>query len=191
MDRNIEFRELLHPSCTSLSARRAWIEMLASVSSSGMSFVALRKESVDRNSHAIIILVLKSVSLSARRAWIEITSDYPASCRIRSLSARRAWIEILFLQSLPNTTRWSLSARRAWIEMLNPNHPAKLVKLSLSARRAWIEIPAKIKTQCKCHVALRKESVDRNARSCARFSRCLKSLSARRAWIEIWINVSI
>ena len=33
---------------------------------------------------------------------------------------------------------------------------------SLSARRAWIEIPAKIKTQCKCHVALRKESVDRN-----------------------------
>ena len=22
---------------------------------------------------------------------------------------------------------------------------------SLSARRAWIEIPAKIKTQCKCH----------------------------------------
>ena len=27
--------------------------------------------------------------------------------------------------------------------------------------------------------------MDRNARSCARFSRCLKSLSARRAWIEI------
>ena len=60
--------------------------------------------------------------------------------------------------------------------------------LSLSARRAWIEIPAKIKTQCKCHVALRKESVDRNARSCARFSRCLKSLSARRAWIEIAVS---
>ena len=35
--------------------------------------VALRKESVDRNSHAIIILVLKSVSLSVRRAWIEMS----------------------------------------------------------------------------------------------------------------------
>ena len=31
--------------------------------------------------------------------------------------------------------------------------------------------------------------MDRNARSCARFSRCLKSLSARRAWIEITLTV--
>ena len=82
---------------------------------------------------------------------------------------------------------------------------------SLSARRAWIEIVRDITGTSEGHVALRKESVDRNARSCARFSRCLNvalrkesvdrnspgtntilsttaSLSARRAWIEISVT---
>ena len=49
MDRNIIYLLTASVFLMSLSARRAWIEMLASVSSSGMSFVALRKESVDRN----------------------------------------------------------------------------------------------------------------------------------------------
>ena len=34
--------------------------------------VALRKESVDRNSHRRFFVDVVSVSLSARRAWIEI-----------------------------------------------------------------------------------------------------------------------
>ena len=57
---------------TSLSARRAWIEMFA---------VSLNYKEV--------------LSLSARRAWIEI--DFAGSDWVRefpSLSARRAWIEI-------------------------------------------------------------------------------------------------
>ena len=57
----------------------------------------------------------------------------------------------------------SLSARRAWIEMTPPqlmiqNHPK-----SLSARRAWIEISCAANCQHRSHVALRKESVDRNS----------------------------
>ena len=36
------------------------------------SLVALRKESVDRNSGTIIYIVVFVKSLSARRAWIEI-----------------------------------------------------------------------------------------------------------------------
>ena len=36
--------------------------------------------------------------------------------------------------------------------------------MSLSARRAWIEITAYQYPQIYCAVALRKESVDRNAR---------------------------
>ena len=34
--------------------------------------VALRKESVDRNRHGGLVLVVVAASLSARRAWIEI-----------------------------------------------------------------------------------------------------------------------
>ena len=78
----------------------------------------------------------------------------------------------------------SLSARRAWIEIrIGYLRPGRF--LSLSARRAWIEI-----SSCQCsvgliHVALRKESVDRNCPA-RRAVACLRrSLSARRAWIEI------
>ena len=39
-----------------------------------LSGVALRKESVDRNAHAVDLLSKMSWSLSARRAWIEISS---------------------------------------------------------------------------------------------------------------------
>ena len=35
--------------------------------------VALRKESVDRNTTLPVLFMKKNVSLSARRAWIEIT----------------------------------------------------------------------------------------------------------------------
>ena len=62
VDRNIEFRKLLHPSRTSLSARRAWIEILKQ----------------------LLLKTLKA-SLSARRAWIEMensgTQADPAKCR--------------------------------------------------------------------------------------------------------------
>ena len=57
----------------------------------------------------------------------------------------------------------SLSARRAWIEMSKKlNRPPPLT-MSLSARRAWIEILCLLLTFWPFRVALRKESVDRNA----------------------------
>ena len=64
------------PTCIysnrSLSARRAWIEILSAV-----------------------LTELLILSLSARRAWIEIVMQEIAQQRKqRSLSARRAWIEI-------------------------------------------------------------------------------------------------
>ena len=63
----------------SLSARRAWIEIFPKVGSIMRAVVALRKESVDRN-------------LCAGEA----NREYG-----RSLSARRAWIEITFLRQIP------------------------------------------------------------------------------------------
>ena len=40
-----------------------------------------------------------------------------------------------------------------------------LINTSLSARRAWIEIHGAHPIGCKCPVALRKESVDRNIKN--------------------------
>ena len=56
----------------SLSARRAWIEMLVPEQHSDGVSVALRKESVDRNDPDGIMVFCGPQSLSARRAWIEI-----------------------------------------------------------------------------------------------------------------------
>ena len=56
----------------------------------------------------------------------------------------------------------SLSARRAWIEMSGRRQAHTSPAGSLSARRAWIEISRAASCQQRSHVALRKESVDRN-----------------------------
>ena len=56
--------------------------------------VALRKESVDRNFHAMQIVIVKMQSLSARRAWIEMLVYLALIRYLMSLSARRAWIEM-------------------------------------------------------------------------------------------------
>ena len=56
----------------SLSARRAWIEILQALKHICERYVALRKESVDRNQQAADITQKVHKSLSARRAWIEI-----------------------------------------------------------------------------------------------------------------------
>ena len=79
----------------SLSARRAWIEIVA-----GTRY--------DR----------PPLSLSARRAWIEMFSSSVSTLAVLSLSARRAWIEISASHFKPYSVRESLSARRAWIEIL-------------------------------------------------------------------------
>ena len=57
----------------SLSARRAWIEIGVVDFAPGEVFVALRKESVDRNLRPLKCCLHLGVSLSARRAWIEIS----------------------------------------------------------------------------------------------------------------------
>ena len=122
----------------SLSARRAWIEIGLFGVDTVSHQVALRKESVDRNHVRDSTSALPSMSLSARRAWIEMPHGTHRRGLFPSLSARRAWIEITYVTLLPRC-QVSLSARRAWIEI----HNGGILRL-------WA-----------C-VALRKESVDRN-----------------------------
>ena len=95
MDRNFSVRIYDPRDCWSLSARRAWIEIPFASSISGPMYVALRKESVDRNSVCGSHRAARRKSLSARRAWIEMANLAAAlALSAASLSARRAWIEI-------------------------------------------------------------------------------------------------
>ena len=73
MDRNSQAGPAYPGTRLSLSARRAWIEILYVLYGIGYIAVALRKESVDRNSgNNQYICKAGEQSLSARRAWIEI-----------------------------------------------------------------------------------------------------------------------
>ena len=72
MDRNLKPPALQAIVVVSLSARRAWIEMLCLFLLFLSRKVALRKESVDRNSCEATLSFEEYTSLSARRAWIEI-----------------------------------------------------------------------------------------------------------------------
>ena len=94
VDRNILKQWLNGHTRTSLSSRRAWIEI-------------------------ILLQLCETVhmSLSSRRAWIEIVG-LPGFelCGIPSLSSRRAWIEMLTI-TIKGTSARSLSSRRAWIEI--------------------------------------------------------------------------
>ena len=115
----------------SLSARRAWIEIFKLFKRRFVGQVALRKESVDRNTLAENPMISVNESLSARRAWIEICGGaFGRLWALSSLSARRAWIEIIFPPPQVKPGRGSLSARRAWIEITA--HTAK--KTSIAGR---------------------------------------------------------
>ena len=102
----------------SLSARRAWIEITVVTANDWASVVALRKESVDRN----------------------IDTQHLSICVIESLSARRAWIEIIMFVNLRVVDGVALRKESVDRNFYYCDKDADWVR-SLSARRAWIEMP--------------------------------------------------
>ncbi len=172
VDRNYHYIIRRCSIWVSLSARRAWIEILLSPSFMASQKVALRKESVDRNvlkKYPVILgnvvalrkesvdrnicIIEKTIAfyVALRKESVDRNSTYVTRlprCQV-SLSARRAWIEI-FWAGGRETLSWSLSARRAWIEMM-----------------FWLFLPS------WSLVALRKESVDRNSTGSASFRACI------------------
>ena len=72
MDRNRLSKKNRLSVGRSLSARRAWIEIVGLTYDGLIASVALRKESVDRNLNGRFRAINNTKSLSARRAWIEI-----------------------------------------------------------------------------------------------------------------------
>ena len=108
-----------------------------------------------------------------------------------SLSARRAWIEISDTLTALFLLNWSLSARRAWIEMALA--PKQNTTKQVALRKESVDRNAPFCTVLELtRVALRKESVDRNAVNPSVAIRANQSLSARRAWIEMFgANIAI
>ena len=116
MDRNVDPDKDSLTDDVSLSARRAWIEMLASR-----------------------LVDMSAASLSARRAWIEIFWRAKQKTCLESLSARRAWIEIRTPHH--KNTKPIVALRKESVDR-NSTYVTRLprAQVSLSARRAWIEI---------------------------------------------------
>ena len=95
MDRNLEFSSWGGLGGASLSARRAWIEILA---------------------YPDMIICTKS--LSARRAWIEMLSFARKIRPVASVALRKESVDRNQRIAKPFREQFkSLSARRAWIEM--------------------------------------------------------------------------
>ena len=136
----VDTGELVKQFDGSLSARRAWIEintlmhaiLLRAVALRKESVdrnscyldnieineaVALRKESVDRNPVAVGSLITLGGSLSARRAWIEMIITICIASK-KYVALRKESVDRNLLMFWPfRHCRKSLSARRAWIEM--------------------------------------------------------------------------
>ena len=118
VDRNITLPPFYAFSKRSLSARRAWIEILRKITITIDDVVALRKESVDRNLNRRFRTIkhpkvaLRKESVDRNSLWGRLYKALPAvalrkesvdrnfagvgiwDADLRSLSARRAWIEI-------------------------------------------------------------------------------------------------
>ena len=78
----------------SLSARRAWIEIMIHPKKKKHNPVALRKESVDRNNDTPRKKKINPVALRKESVDRNIGVLSRTFCSLLSLSARRAWIEM-------------------------------------------------------------------------------------------------
>ena len=140
MDRNTSIDNLTQGVFKSLSARRAWIEIRCMQCFLFFFYVALRKESVDRNNVEKFLMYCSVMSLSARRAWIEMGQSIRNILTLTaSLSARRAWIEMR-TRSQPSKPRRVALRKESVDRNLGAMQIIIVEMKSLSARRAWIEI---------------------------------------------------
>ena len=124
----------------SLSARRAWIEISSFLDIDYYITVALRKESVDRNPFPYLLwqfwpVALRKESVDRNSRTIQVCRAMPrVALRKESVDRNKT------MQAIAQAFNVSLSARRAWIEIVTRYKPTPAPVMSLSARRAWIEI---------------------------------------------------
>ncbi len=119
----------------SLSARRAWIEIKIPRAITDTGLVALRKESVDRNKLMFCKCVRQVVALRKESVDRNLYHEPDNIRSAGSLSARRAWIEI----SRPSgTLRWTTVAlRKESVDrnLLSPLNSQRLLSRSPQGER--------------------------------------------------------
>ena len=117
MDRNFITSALFNPLLWSLSARRAWIEIIWRQTVPAATPVALRKESVDRNSEDDGILSVGAVAL--RKESVDRNEGGGFGCTASAgVALRKESVDRNVFLGVERRRRvQSLSARRAWIEM--------------------------------------------------------------------------
>ena len=195
----------------SLSARRAWIEIIFFVITAANFPVALCSESVDWNrSKNFYGMVDKRVALCSESVdwnlqkcvlalntivalcsesvdWNDIDRASRPIFFSRSLLGERGLKSLTVALLITGAYCRSLLGERG-LKYLHRVHVPMVYIRSLSARRAWIEIRMERGNMSIVQVALCSESVDWNFClwwTWAKYS----SLSARRAWIEISLNL--
>ena len=161
VDRNIFPRITGLETPSSLSARRAWIEIIGLYSS----------------------LVVFHMSLSARRAWIEI---HPLGILgRRALVALRKESVDRNMMTTSNLPSLRVALRKESVDR-NATPAAVTCAWLVALRKESVDRnPGFAKFAYGRIVALRKESVDRNWQDIDDRETISASLSARRAWIEM------
>ena len=101
VDRNLFVHAHIVHIALSLSARRAWIEIVSGINNPGRYRVALRKESVDRNQQSNIMKLIPGVALRKESVDRNLMTAGDVTAPSASLSARRAWIEIEYTLYCP------------------------------------------------------------------------------------------
>ena len=125
VDRNYRRFRTIHNTEMSLSARRAWIEILIILCPIAAPYVALRKESVDRNPAPKYRRMPPRVAL--RKESVDRNQVRTVTRGLLQVALRKESVD---RNTYTRTQSASLSA-------------------SLSARRAWIEISIKKRTPAK------------------------------------------
>ena len=129
----------------------------------GCRFVALRKESVDRNRLILLHLALLIVALRKESVDRNFQVRIVTGRLLQSLSARRAWIEITLVQII--ISGYAVALRK---ESVDRNYPAcskKLGRLVALRKESVDRNSTESASLTESTVALRKESVDRNCDS--------------------------
>ena len=124
---------------TSLSARRAWIEILILPLFGSLCWVALRKESVDRNKYVVQCRKTLGVALrkeSVDRNYRRFRTVQHTQVALRKESVDRNYYRVAKYRRIPVALRKeSVDRNKIGITAVDS------ISKSLSARRAWIEIP--------------------------------------------------
>ena len=147
--------------------------------------VALRKESVDRNSTYVIRLPRCQVALRKESVDRNKRLGLPGWLRVLSLSARRAWIEMA--NFCRNRFCPTVALRKESVDRNLPCGLLSMLTSSVALRKESVDRNTNpgSTTLTFPGVALRKESVDRNRPVVGCLLIVGGSLSARRAWIEM------